>query len=260
MGWGEGKAAIPTVKRASSGAIARRKTDVFDALWRKLEKGIAFTRLPGAFPCRLPFEKMTAVWLPPIVAAEVTASSAGLLVPHLADSHAALRMLVLGYALWAYSVPLAMSVLVILLVRLVLQKLPVSSAAPTRALMALASVRNAAGLGQLEAAADAIEELRVLARLQRGDRMAHRGLCEVQRSGGSSDVVAFSDRDEDVELLEGRRFPLRFDLRKGTLRPPLQRHIGVSATHVNTPPPKGGGFELRLKAGSVGPWADCCGL
>ena len=36
-GWGEGKAAIPTVKRASSGAIARRKTDVFDALWRKLE-------------------------------------------------------------------------------------------------------------------------------------------------------------------------------------------------------------------------------
>src|SRR5271168_2440458 len=57
-------------------------------------------------------EKMTAVWLLPIVAAEVAASSAGLLVPHLADSHAALRMLVLGYALWAYSVPLAMSVLV----------------------------------------------------------------------------------------------------------------------------------------------------
>jgi C4-dicarboxylate transporter/malic acid transport protein len=69
-------------------------------------------------------EKMTAVWLLPIVAAEVTASSAGLLVPHLADSHAALRMLVLGYALWAYSVPLAMSVLVILLLRLVLHKLP----------------------------------------------------------------------------------------------------------------------------------------
>jgi tellurite resistance protein TehA-like permease len=69
-------------------------------------------------------EKMTAVWLLPIVAAEVTASSAGLLVPHLADPHAALRMLVLGYALWAYSVPLAMSVLVILLLRLVLHKLP----------------------------------------------------------------------------------------------------------------------------------------
>ena len=69
-------------------------------------------------------EKMTAVWLLPIVAAEVTASSAGLLVPYLANSHTALRMVVLGYALWAYSVPLAMSVLVILLLRLVLHKLP----------------------------------------------------------------------------------------------------------------------------------------
>jgi hypothetical protein len=27
---------------------------------------------------------------------------------------------------------------------------------------------------------------------------------------------------------------------------------------VNAPPPKGGGFELRLKAGLVGPWADWC--
>src|SRR5260370_1862862 len=69
-------------------------------------------------------EKMTAIWLLPIVAAEVAASSAGALAPHIADSHAALRILVLGYALWAYSVPLAMSILVILLLRLVLHKLP----------------------------------------------------------------------------------------------------------------------------------------
>ncbi|HVJ51998.1 MAG TPA: TDT family transporter [Aliidongia sp.] len=69
-------------------------------------------------------EKMTAVWLLPIVAAEVTASSAGLLVPHLADPQAALSMLVLGYALWAFSVPLALGILVILLLRLVLHKLP----------------------------------------------------------------------------------------------------------------------------------------
>ena len=69
-------------------------------------------------------EKMTAVWLLPIVAAEVAAASAGLLVPHLADPQAALRMLVLGYALWAFSVPLAMSILVILVLRLVLHKLP----------------------------------------------------------------------------------------------------------------------------------------
>ena len=69
-------------------------------------------------------EKMTAVWLLPIVAAEVAAASAGLLVPHLIDPQAALRMLVIGYALWAFSVPLAMSMLVILVLRLVLHKLP----------------------------------------------------------------------------------------------------------------------------------------
>lgn len=69
-------------------------------------------------------ERMTAVWLLPIVAAEVTAASAGQLVPHVADPQAALRMLFLGYALWAYSVPLALSVLVILFLRLALHKLP----------------------------------------------------------------------------------------------------------------------------------------
>ena len=69
-------------------------------------------------------ETMTAVWLLPVVAAEVAAASAGLLVPHLADPQAALRMLVIGYALWAFSVPLAMSILVILVLRLVLHKLP----------------------------------------------------------------------------------------------------------------------------------------
>jgi C4-dicarboxylate transporter/malic acid transport protein len=69
-------------------------------------------------------ERMTAVWLLPIVAAEVTAASAGQLVPHLADPQAAVRMLVLGYALWAYSVPLALSVLVILFLRMALHKLP----------------------------------------------------------------------------------------------------------------------------------------
>ena len=69
-------------------------------------------------------EKMTAVWLLPVVAAEVTAASAGLLVPHLADMESARRTLVIGYALWAFSVPLAMSILGILVLRLALHKLP----------------------------------------------------------------------------------------------------------------------------------------
>jgi len=69
-------------------------------------------------------EKMTAVWLLPIVAAEVTAASAGLLLPHLSNAGAQFTLLILGYLLWALSVPLAMGILVILLLRLVLHKLP----------------------------------------------------------------------------------------------------------------------------------------
>jgi C4-dicarboxylate transporter/malic acid transport protein len=68
-------------------------------------------------------EKMTAVWLLPIVAAEVAAASGGLLVPHLPVSEG-YTVLVLSYVLWALSVPLAMSILVILVLRLVLHKLP----------------------------------------------------------------------------------------------------------------------------------------
>ena len=68
-------------------------------------------------------EKLTAVWLLPVVAAEVAASSGALLTPHLA-SHAAFTVLVLSYVLWAYSVPLAMSLLVLLFLRLALHKLP----------------------------------------------------------------------------------------------------------------------------------------
>src|SRR5215813_3156192 len=68
-------------------------------------------------------DKVTAVWLIPVVAAEVAAVSGALLVPHLSASEA-FAVLMLGYALWAYSVPLAMSILVLLVLRLALHKLP----------------------------------------------------------------------------------------------------------------------------------------
>jgi C4-dicarboxylate transporter/malic acid transport protein len=68
-------------------------------------------------------DKMTAVWLLPIVACEVTAASGAQLLPHLPQADA-LGFLLLNYALWALSVPLAMSILVILLLRLLLHKLP----------------------------------------------------------------------------------------------------------------------------------------
>jgi C4-dicarboxylate transporter/malic acid transport protein len=103
-------------------------------------------------------ESMTAVWLIPIVAAEVAAASAGQLVPHLTNPHAALQMLVLGYMLWAFSVPLAMGVLVILLLRLVLHKLPHRNMAAS-GWLALGPIGTGA-LGLLLLGADAPEVFR----------------------------------------------------------------------------------------------------
>jgi len=68
-------------------------------------------------------ETLTAVWLLPIVAAEVAAASGGLLAQHL-DASQAFGVVILGYVLWAYSVPLALSILVLLVLRLTLHKLP----------------------------------------------------------------------------------------------------------------------------------------
>ncbi|WP_249672133.1 TDT family transporter [Pseudomonas abieticivorans] len=69
-------------------------------------------------------DQMTAVWLLPVVAAEVAAASGGLLAPHLADPAAQLRVLVTSYVLWAFSVPVAFAILTILLLRMALHKLP----------------------------------------------------------------------------------------------------------------------------------------
>ena len=85
-------------------------------------------------------ENMTAVWLLPIVAAEVAAVSGALLVPHLSPSEA-VSVLILCYALWAFSVPLAMSILVILLLRLVLHKLPERHMAASGCLRSARSAR-----------------------------------------------------------------------------------------------------------------------
>lgn len=68
-------------------------------------------------------ENMTAIWLMPVVAAEVAAASGALLVPHLGGADG-FRILLVSNALWAFSVPLAMGILVILLLRLAVHKLP----------------------------------------------------------------------------------------------------------------------------------------
>lgn len=69
-------------------------------------------------------DQMTAVWLLPVVAAEVAAASGGLLAPHLTDAHGQLIVLTTSYVLWAFSLPVALSILTILLLRMALHKLP----------------------------------------------------------------------------------------------------------------------------------------
>ncbi|RDL13724.1 C4-dicarboxylate transporter/malic acid transport protein [Pseudomonas jessenii] len=69
-------------------------------------------------------DQMTAVWLLPVVAAEVAAASGGLLAPHLTNAHSQLVVLTTSYVLWAFSLPVAFSILTILLLRMALHKLP----------------------------------------------------------------------------------------------------------------------------------------
>ncbi len=68
-------------------------------------------------------ENMSALWLLPIVPAEVSAASAGLLVPHVAHAYQQ-ALLIAGTLLWAFSVPLALAILAILFLRLALHKIP----------------------------------------------------------------------------------------------------------------------------------------
>jgi len=98
-------------------------------------------------------DQMTAVWLLPVVAAEVAAASGGLLAPHLADAHGQLVMLVTSYVLWAFSVPVAFSILTILLLRMALHKLPHESMAAS-SWLALGPIGTGA-LGMLLLGADA---------------------------------------------------------------------------------------------------------
>ncbi|MQQ36298.1 C4-dicarboxylate ABC transporter [Pseudomonas sp. SZ57] len=98
-------------------------------------------------------EKMTAVWLLPVVAAEVAAACGGSLTTHLAAADSQFTVLITSYVLWAYSVPVALSILVILLLRLALHKLPHESMAAS-SWLALGPIGTGA-LGMLVMGSDA---------------------------------------------------------------------------------------------------------
>lgn len=69
-------------------------------------------------------DSMTAVWLLPMVAAEVAAVSGGQILHQMAPGPLATTVLYVSYSLWSLSVFPAMGVLVILFLRMVLHKLP----------------------------------------------------------------------------------------------------------------------------------------
>jgi C4-dicarboxylate transporter/malic acid transport protein len=134
--------------------------DIAQALWW-LDAGLAVTcgvAIPFMMFTRQShsIDQMTAIWLLPVVAAEVAAVSGGLLAPHLTDTHQQLTVLITSYALWACSVPLAMSILAILILRMAIHKLPHASMAASSWLALGPIGTGALGLLVLGAAAPAI--------------------------------------------------------------------------------------------------------
>ncbi|MEF9672796.1 C4-dicarboxylate ABC transporter, partial [Pseudomonas sp. PCH446] len=61
---------------------------------------------------------------------EVAAASGGLLAPHLLDTHMQFNVLITSYVLWAFSVPVAFSILVILLLRMACTSCPMKTWRP----------------------------------------------------------------------------------------------------------------------------------
>lgn len=98
-------------------------------------------------------DKMTAIWLLPIVAAEVVAASGGLLAPCLGNANDQFITLIASYALWAYSVPIAFGILTILFLRMALHRLPPDSMAAS-SWLSLGPIGTGA-LGMLVLGADA---------------------------------------------------------------------------------------------------------
>ena len=61
----------------------------------------------------------------------------------------------------------------------------------------------APGLGQLDAASDAIEQPDIMALLERRDSMARRRLGEMERARRLGHVLSFGNGDKDAKLVEG---------------------------------------------------------
>ncbi|RQR44913.1 C4-dicarboxylate ABC transporter [Burkholderia sp. Bp9126] len=120
---------------------------------------------------RHPPESLTAVLLLPVVGPEVLASSAAVLASHLTllvarnsalsaapvvSQSVAQAVVIVGYVLWAISVPLAFSILTIIFYRLVIHKLPPAQLGPSSWLTLGPIGTGALGLLALGQAAPAV--------------------------------------------------------------------------------------------------------
>jgi len=190
-------------------------------------------------------DQMTAVWLLPVVAAEVAAASGGLLAPHLVDAHSQLVVLVTSYVLWAFSLPVAFSILTILLLRMALHKLPHENMAAS-SWLALGPIGTGA-LGMLLLGADAPAIFAANGLPGIGEIAAGLGLVAGDHPVGLWSVVD-ADRGADHPALPARRYSVQsrlvgFHLPVGCLFP------GDIETGQHLEPDV---FQcLRLRAGGV---------
>jgi len=100
-------------------------------------------------------DRITPLWLLPIVGPEVTASGGAVLAPHLAPA-AAQAVLAASYLLWAMSVPFAFSIITLVILRYALHKLPPAEMAASVWLILGPIGTGALGLLTLGQAAPAI--------------------------------------------------------------------------------------------------------
>jgi len=100
-------------------------------------------------------DRITPLWLLPIVGPEVTASGGAVLAPHLAPA-AAQAVLAVSYLLWAMSVPFALSIITLVILRYALHKLPPAEMAASVWLILGPIGTGALGLLTLGQAAPAI--------------------------------------------------------------------------------------------------------
>lgn len=141
---------------------------------------------------------MSAVWLLPIVACEVAASSGGLLLAHLPMGQQAVAILLGSYVLWGISVLPAFAILSILMLRLALHQLPAKELAIS-SWLALGPIATGA-LALLLLGAQAPQVLAVIGMQSLGEDLSAGGCFRQFDFIGLCDMVVWNRCFDDSEV------------------------------------------------------------